>query len=202
MTRQVTGDRVKMHPQTRNMLRPNRRSENDALGGFLRSLDINCNSALRSLFHCSKCEVQTQGHTRQLRAVVLDGTATGVLGELPEYRRDSIEFPLATNETKGQFILRLTNRSFISALICGCRRNSLRESFDMELSGDRARKRTIIVRELFDSEYESTRITEVVRFLHACYRLEGTGAYDKWYRESFPSVPTSTSAFGRVWNIL
>lgn len=65
----------------------NRQQANSAFSSFLRTIEYPSSEKISSMFTCSTCEKQNEEGKSVLRAVVLDGTATGVLGKLPAFRR-------------------------------------------------------------------------------------------------------------------
>ena len=80
-----------------------RRRMNDAFGAFVERLDTSSIHVTEKLFSCSNCEVplsaddcnelgiepSRSNDLKRLRAVVIDGTAAGILTKLPDYDRNT-----------------------------------------------------------------------------------------------------------------
>ena len=84
-----------------------RRTANDALRAFIRLLDTNGHNMTQNFFSCNNCEIplsfadceelgisEEDGRSmKRLRAVVIDGTASGILTELPKFQREDVVVP-------------------------------------------------------------------------------------------------------------
>ena len=57
---------------------------------FLKRLDFIHRPSLRLAFQCSYCQTETEEGNKKTRAIVLDGTAVGILGELPKFNREYV----------------------------------------------------------------------------------------------------------------
>ncbi len=91
-----------------------RRQVNDAFTQFLKTLRFPSSDVLNSIFSCDKCEEQTATGERRLDALVMDGIATRILGNLPEFRRWTETVPGISHSIAGKQYLMQTpkNRSF------------------------------------------------------------------------------------------
>lgn len=78
---------------------------NQAFAKFLRCIEYRDELCLHSLFSCKTCERVDERGRRVLRAVMLDGTATGVLGKLSILNRPKTLIPLGASTAKVQFLI-------------------------------------------------------------------------------------------------
>ncbi len=62
----------------------NRQTANDAFCKFLMLLRFPNNNDLIDLFNCEACTSKEGPDIRRMEAVVMDGTALGILGKLPD----------------------------------------------------------------------------------------------------------------------
>ena len=74
--------------------RVNRQRGNEAFSKFLLLLELPSEEALNDLFSCRKCEVRDEHGNTRMEAVVMDGTALGILGSLPKFQRATSTVPL------------------------------------------------------------------------------------------------------------
>lgn len=95
-------------------LAANRRAASSAFSAFLSAIALPPENVMSRVFECSRCEeVMSDGPT-SIRGIVMDGTATGILGELPRYERPSMPVEAATDTTKLQFLFPAAKaRSFL-----------------------------------------------------------------------------------------
>ncbi len=111
-----------------------RRSSSTCFAGFLRTLTVPKGAKTATLFTCSKCE-DADG---RLSAIVMDGTATGILGKLPNFDRPSTVIPSCRGPSVSQFILsRAKVRRFLESFCSSARRPTSDGTFDV-LKGKRS----------------------------------------------------------------
>ncbi len=97
--------------------RCSRRSSNTAFSKFLSILVFPPESALSSIFTCSTCERRENDGERILDPVVIDGTAVGILGILPNYRRICATVPRVTKCIPQLYLMRTpATRRFLDDL--------------------------------------------------------------------------------------
>ncbi len=82
-------------------LSSNRRAANTCFSAFLRTLAVPEGQELDNIFRCTQC----QDGTGRLNAIVMDGTATGILGRLPKYDRPSLGLQAARNSSLTQYVV-------------------------------------------------------------------------------------------------
>lgn len=80
----------------------NRRQASSVFGGFLQTLAYTRKDDVAAMFNCPRCEITMAGGKKTIR----DGTATGILGELPQFTRPNIVLGAAKNTACVQFVLR------------------------------------------------------------------------------------------------
>ena len=119
-----------------------RRRASEAFRLFLDTLDVDDEQLCESLFSCDTCETKLTptdiiqlglstpvSHTlKRFDAVVVDGTAPGILGQLPNYSRPSTLLPVHYKLRKHQKLI--PHRPFQQALhtLLKCVRENLRSS--------------------------------------------------------------------------
>ena len=81
----------------------NRRSTSSAFSSFLSIIALPPENVLSRVFACSKCEEERSDGSKFVRAIVMHGTATGSLGDLPHYDHPTMLAEAATDSTKLQF---------------------------------------------------------------------------------------------------
>ena len=94
-----------------------RRQAIDVFSAFLATLAYDGDIALRGLFSCSECEQVRSDGAIELKGVVLDGMATGILGALLSFECPAMLVEPAVNASKQQFLFALTRlRQFFDVL--------------------------------------------------------------------------------------
>lgn len=102
-----------------------RLSGNRAFSLFLLKIEYPSDENVNILFTCSKCEKFNSNGERVLIAVVLAGTATGILGKLPVFDRPKTRVYGADNTARPQYVLPHTNiRLFLNAFLSQMGRSS------------------------------------------------------------------------------
>lgn len=82
----------------------NRPNSNTAFGLYLRSIEYPDENRLSRVFSCGTCEEKDSNGKVVMKGVVVDRTATGVLGALPEYYRPRIQIVAPRNTTISQYL--------------------------------------------------------------------------------------------------
>lgn len=97
----------------------NRRQASIVFGYFLRSLSYPEDRDVASLFHCSQCEIIGPDGIKTMRAIVLDGTAIGILGDLPNVERRTLTIHPVKNSGGSQFVIKYASlRNYIDYFLC------------------------------------------------------------------------------------
>ena len=113
---------------------------NNIFSMYLNRLGLVYRPLLRNIFSGAHCEVvQTDGR-RRMKAVVLDSTAVGILGEVPKYIRHYETLRKSMMDTKCMYVVPLPETRKVLETICRMGRNRSRqhiiwygtESFDRD----------------------------------------------------------------------
>ena len=111
----------------------NRRQASNAFAAFLCAIEYSGDDILSCLFTCPTCEQSLPDGTSRMRAVIMDGTATGILGPLPAYHRPALTIDAAERTAPIQFLFGPHNlRLFLSRLFKADGKARLDGSFEVE----------------------------------------------------------------------
>lgn len=87
------------------------------------------------MFTCNVFEEDDGQGRRDMRRVVMDGTATGVLGALPDFERPKVHVHGVTNTAPSQYIIpRLEIRAVLGAMFNKSGRCQKSDTFTFDLS--------------------------------------------------------------------
>jgi len=101
-----------------------RRTALDAFNNSLCILDLNSQGALKALFSCNECELDIGNGKTKMKCIVIDGTATGILGDLPAFQRNSLLVTKYDNHADKQYILEVAkHRRFIKEMLHSTRKS-------------------------------------------------------------------------------
>lgn len=106
-----------------------RHKTNEAFGKFLRTIEVASDESTRNVFTCSTCESRNDDGTTRVDSVVMDGTATEILGTLPRFIRPTIDVSAAKDTASHRYLIRAYYpRNFLSHLFrlakkCGTARS-------------------------------------------------------------------------------
>jgi len=84
----------------------NRQRANESFCKFLMLLEFPNAGDLEEVFTCSKCEPRNRAGVKRTDAVVMDGTALGILGTLPSFERTAQKVPATPRIPPLQYIMR------------------------------------------------------------------------------------------------
>lgn len=76
----------------------------DAFAAFLGTVALTGENLLGTVFNCTNCEDTCIDGSKLLKSVVLDGTATGILGDLLQFKREAILAESVKDSRKLQFL--------------------------------------------------------------------------------------------------
>lgn len=125
---------------------------------------------LTALYQFDSCE-SSQGGKEHVRGVDLDDTATGILGELPEYEREMVEISSAADCNSVQYLLReATQRKFEAKLFAGAGNTTSSGTFSVEMSSNTG------VDIFFDVADDNQHTYVCAKFLRFCFRIFRVGA--------------------------
>ena len=126
---------------------------NEVFSLFLKSLKFPRNENLFELFSCSTCETRDSDGKRVLKGVVMDGTALGILGTLPNFSRHTkVVMPLkgVPNE---QYIIRDAKlRGFAESILVSAKYSGEKDMVLVRLKLSLRRKQDSLFRKLFSLE--------------------------------------------------
>lgn len=129
----------------------NRQRGNEAFSAFLKTLRFPKDEDLYSLFSCTKCERDPSSGTRELDAVVMDGTALGILGSLPKFNRQTRTVKAAPRMPDKQYIMRKPKlRGFVDAVLTSAKAGDGLDDFNVALKLPLWRKKDELLSLLFD----------------------------------------------------
>jgi len=101
---------------------------------FLARLKFPTKAELEGLFSCPKCSVRDADGVPHLDAVVMDGTATGILGALPKFTRNTVTVSAPRSLPEQQYLLPPPKlRAFISEVLSSAYSRERVSSFRVSL---------------------------------------------------------------------
>ena len=110
-----------------------RRMGNVAFTSFLRLLRFSDVSILKSIFSCKSCTGTNEANLRHWSAVVMDGTATGILGKLPKFQRPTVVMAPIKNASSKQYIMPTApHRDFLDHLLMVGKKNEGKNEFPLD----------------------------------------------------------------------
>ena len=144
----------------------NRHTANEALCKFLMLLRFPNSTDLFQLFSCESCTVKDSSGNERMGAVVMDGTALGILGKLPVFERVSSTAPPVPHISKQQFIMKKPkNRAFVDGILISARQNLIDAEFTPNIAPKLRAMRGSLFQRFFedalvdrDEEYLSSRL--------------------------------------------
>lgn len=83
----------------------NRRIASTAFAAYLGVIEYPSESKLSAVFTCRTCETRGEDGRNRFNALVMNGTATGVLGDLPPFDRPMIHINAAKGTAKAQYLV-------------------------------------------------------------------------------------------------
>lgn len=95
---------IELHPHAMSALDCNRRCASDAFVIFLSTIALPEAMHYKRLFSCNVFECENDDGERILTGVLIEGAATGVLGEISQFERDEITVLPARKCTDAQFL--------------------------------------------------------------------------------------------------
>ena len=129
---------------------PTRQLNNQAFTTFLKKLTFHSEKHLVELFTCSDCETTDYDNNRILSGVVMDGTALGILGTLPQFVRPIKECTAVPRVPDRQYLIRKAKlRAFIDTVLVSAKSPSENNHFVVLCRGSIWSKRNYIMNRLF-----------------------------------------------------
>jgi len=113
----------------------NRRTSLDAFNNFLRLLEFKTDGVLNEFFSCKDCEETMRNGKKRMKCIVIDGTATGILGDLPTFHRETFIVPKYDKHTNKQYILEVAkHRRFIREFLKSARQSYRSDNFQVPIN--------------------------------------------------------------------
>jgi len=149
----------------------NRQRGNEAFSAFLKTLKFPQDDDLYSLFSCKKCEREPRSESRDLAAIVMDGTALGILGTLPTFNRETRIISPVPRIPDKQYIMRKPKlRAFVDAILTSAKGAGGLEYFNVPLKLSIWRKKSELESQIFQYAGGLHHEAFVVgKFMNACF---------------------------------
>jgi len=143
-----------------------RRQGSKAFTCFLARLKFPAKNELDALFSCETCSSRDLDGVPYFDSMVMDGTATGILGTLPKFQRRTLTVAAPRSLPSHQYLLPPPKlRAFINEIIIGANSNESVEYFAVTLRGFTGMAQVLLVRAFFsESEFD---VNEVADFVSA-----------------------------------
>ena len=130
-----------------------RRQGSKAFALFLSRLKFPKKEELDTLFSCRLCGRQNEDGSRTLDAIVMDGTATGILGELPKFQRKSEVVTVPSTLPECLYIMPSPKlRAFVDVIFKAAFSNGQGALFTVSLSAFSKEGQSLLVRAFFSPE--------------------------------------------------
>jgi len=150
-----------------------RQNANEAFSEFLLKLRFPREEDLHQLFSCATCEKETLDGQKRMDGIVMDGTALGILGTLPNFNRAINVVEAVQRVPKRQYIMPTPiYRGFVDSILSSAMRAHGAVAFTVDLKKALWDKRNTLI-PLFFTETDNTNDeTYVVRkFISLCLAI-------------------------------
>lgn len=139
LSRSVSNSPTAVFSRLGETLLCNRRQASDVFGAFLSTLQYAGDDVLRGLFSCQECEYIDEDGNIRIKGIVMDGTATGILGQLPSFDRPSTVIEPASDTAKQQYIFSVARlRKFFDDLFRSSLSSTCCDYFSVESPDSRS----------------------------------------------------------------
>ena len=154
----------------------NRQRPNDVYTAFLGNLYFPNESYLNDLFSSMKCERIASDRKKRFDGIVMDGTAMGILGKLPEFVRVKSRFSRVQNLSNKQYIIRTPRlREFVDSILTSAKQSFGVTDFKVVLKNSLWDRREELSNQFFNDVLEITSEVFVgARFLKAIFTSSGS----------------------------
>ena len=152
----------------------NRQRGNEAFAEFLMLLKFPAKEDLKSLFTCGTCESRGEdGEEKRMDVVIMDGTALGILGTLPEFERLTSVVPPIQRISTLQYIMRSPkHRQFVDCVLLSARKDLSGSSFKLKPPRRLGPKLGEMYKKFMEEEVDAgSEIHLCVRFLRFCFEI-------------------------------
>ncbi len=111
-----------------------RQRGNEAFSSFLMTLFFSTDLDIFELLSCSKCKRRLKDCSKRMDGIVMDASAIGILGKLPEFERVNYEMNVVSRISDRQYIMRVVkSRSFIDSIEVPAKTSDCRGCFNVLL---------------------------------------------------------------------
>jgi len=151
----------------------NRQRANDAFTQFLMTLRFPSDSDAADLFSCSNCEGAAHDGVQRMDAIVMDGTAMGILGTLPQFERVSETIDPVYGIEKLQYIMPTPiYRAFVDSIFIAAKKSDGDLLFDVKMAPKLWAKIDFLTRKFFNNKDGlEDEAYAVAVYLSTCYYL-------------------------------
>lgn len=158
----------------------NRQRANEAFNKYLVTLWFP-DDDLNALFTCTKCERTWPDGTKQMDGIVMDGTAAGILEELPKFVRVQRSIPSISSVAEVQYLMPTPMlRAFIDAIFRAAPSARDETTFAVRLKPYLWEKVNELRDRFFKASYTDTAESDAAGvFLDACFELMTTTSNDE-----------------------
>jgi len=126
--------------------------------------------AVGGVFNCTKCMELSEDGKPRFSGLVIDGTATGILGNLPDFNRPAVFVPPAKETARLQFILPSPKlRVALTHLFKAASEGAGRDSFDISLPKIKACQE--FVSTFLTNNDMSEEITSILTLMRVAYDI-------------------------------
>ena len=155
-----------------------RQLSNEAFTCFLKTLTFSKEENLFELFSCTDCEKRDSDGNYYLDGIVMDGTALGILGTLPNFVRHSEVVHSVPRIPDRQYLIRDPKiRSFIDKVLVAARSSNEDGIFSVSLKLALWRKRESLIERLFSfSAGENDEAYLAACVFSTCLRIGNSGS--------------------------
>ena len=160
-----------------------RQRGNEAFSAFLTTLQFPQDDHVFALFSCKKCERTLSTGEKCMDAVVMDGSAVGILGRLPEFKRLTSVVKSVPRVSDRQYVMATPkSRMFVDSVLVSAKRAGVDGKFDVPLKQSLWEKRIELLNRFFvpgvGQIHESRFVSEFIRaaFENQSYEIPETAA--------------------------
>lgn len=170
LSAEVSKSSSAVHVRLGGPLASNRRTSSTAFSAFLSTIALPAEHILSKVFSCQKCrEIHNDG-SKTMRAIVMDGTATEILGNLPKFERPAMLIDSASDTTKLQYLFPPAKaRGFFNLLLRSASSSAYDDYFEMKIAYQRTCDQ--VSRKIYPNSASevSVEAIAVTRLLQICY---------------------------------
>lgn len=148
-----------------------RQRGNEAFNSFLMTLCFPKDQDVFELFSCATCERTMKDGSKRIDGVVMDGSAVGILGKLPNFQRVTHQINAVSRIADREYIMRTsTSRRFIDSIMVCAKNYDVCGLFNVPFKNGLWIRRQELVERFFNSiPCEPDEFKSVSRFLRSAF---------------------------------